>query len=146
MDESKSSVLWPDEVSRKREGWGWLFWAGAVCLYRTLWLVHELKRFSLLFYFWWDILNKCKHYPQFSWVWHSTSLEKIVWHFVSLQVWHFVSLQNSVWHSASLHQFLWKSDVWHKSVWHKNIDPFFHLPMRSLQFKHSVKTFWFFFL
>ena len=93
-----------------------------------LWNIHRLFQF----YFWWDIQNQCKHYPQFSWVWHSTSLEKIVWHFVSLQVWHFVSLQNFVWHSASLHQFLWKSGVWHKSVWHKNIDHIMELGKQIL--------------
>ena len=49
MDESKSSVLWPDEMRRKREGWGRLFWAGTDCLYRALWLVHKWKRFILLF-------------------------------------------------------------------------------------------------
>ena len=81
-----------------------------------------MQRDRVLTIWYWYGQNQCKHYPQCSWVWHSTSLEKIVWHFVSLQVWHFISLQNYIWHSASLHQFLWKSGVWHKSVWHKNID------------------------
>ena len=50
MDESKSSVLWPAEVRKKREGWGWLFGASPVGLYWTLRLVHKITRVNLLLY------------------------------------------------------------------------------------------------
>ena len=50
MNESKSSVLWPAELRKKREGWGWLFGAGPVGLYRTLRLVHKITRVNLLLY------------------------------------------------------------------------------------------------